>query len=463
MKPGRGRPTGRRSAYCVEVCGEGAYRGVRVDFRGDSVEGVEARGPFSDVSGARSQFGELGWTPRDPVALVLPRRDGLVRRVRVPSKDPRQIALMVPYEAGTHLPWPAEQALVGYEVYGDDSDFTQLVLVAVQKALVEDHVERLRGFGIEVVRVELSTLSLSRLVRRGGDPARDLAILDIQPHGTEYLRVSGGVPVFSRGAGLDEPPDEMLSRSYGLDRRKSGAESSCDGLLIASDEPAASAAARRAEGLGFSLQPLSTLGLGNGFSAACRPALTAVGAALGLREGASTADLLPERAARRLALRRVARESRVLAAALVWLAAVLYGLGAHYLGVERDRAQRDRAQIEALGAEAQALQEQFEQLEQLAGEREEVSYPLRVVLELYERTPSDVVINEFTYDGRGAVTLGGEAPSYPALFTYLASLGESKLLHDVEMVHSATPRTGGGSRIDFKVNCSLGARGGPKR
>jgi hypothetical protein len=451
--PGRAE----RRACGIEACGDGCYRLALATLRGGKVTRLHTEDVAGTNEEVRRRLRELGISHDLRTVLALPRADALLRWTQLPTTQPRQVAQMIRHEAATQAPWPVEETCLGYEVFPSDPGYSRVLLMMARQDAVLDHVTRLREFGLRPSRVEFSTVSLARLL--GGDAeARNAILLLARRDGREYLRLSDGAPVFSRGIGAAEAPSEMLQKSLDLDLRKNGRAASHAPLVLASDD-ADGALATAAISFGLSVLPLEGLRPANLNGAAPLPAsdLICVGAALGAVDAVSTGNLLPRRELRRQAFQRLAREAKVLVLGAAWTALALGGAGHQAFEIERAAADRAANETALLQREAGDLVSQYEQLELLAGERARVALPLRLVLELYERTPQDIGIVQMVYDDRGSLILGGEASGYTAVFSYLSALGRSPLLRDVRLVHSSKPRSAGKALIEFKLQATVAA------
>ncbi|MBN2311293.1 MAG: PilN domain-containing protein [Candidatus Hydrogenedentes bacterium] len=391
-----------------------------------------------------------------PIVLAMPRCEVLVRTIRVPSSDPRQIAQMIPYEAAGHLPWPWEESEVGYEVQGTDAEgYTTVLLFMAQRASVEGHLAKLAAYGIRPTRIEVSVLSAARLLAASSDGDRP-AMLILDEDGQTYVRLSGGIHAFSRGVAGVQDPDAMLRQTIELDGRRNGQRGRFTSLILAGPRAVDVDALAHVADPSVSVTPAGDAEFAcvNG-GALSGADVIPVGAALGA-SGQVSASLLPEREVHSLVLKRAFRQAKTLALLVAWLAAVLSGIIYYSFYKERVRGERAQEAIAALEEEVGDLRAQSEALTLLAGERVLVRLPLSVVLELYERTPAAVAVNSMQLSARGALVLRGESSSFPLVLQYIDNLSQSPLLRKVELVYITRPEGGaGGELAEFKVTAQL--------
>ncbi len=441
----------------VTPCGEGAYRVCTLVSSGESV--VAVRDVREIGAGEESQTVDSTYRipSGTPVVLALPRWEVFVGTVCLPTAEPAQIARMLPFEEAAMLPWPREEAEVAYEVQASDRDgFSTVMLFAARKESVAKHLEELREMGISPTRIEVSVLSLARLLR-GIEGGKRPAILVAGFNGLEYLRLAHGHPEFSRGTAGDECPVEMLRQSLHADTLRNGAGEACTSLLIGGDKelgPGALASCSPGTGPVTSVTDMD-FPLLNGAGPLQTEAVVSVAAGLGGMTASATSNLLPSREARMLTLREVFRQGKLLAIGLAWLALVLFGIGYSSFSYASARADRAEREISALKDEVGDLEKQNEALKLLAKEHGRVGTPLRFVLELYRLTPQPIAITSLRYDTRGILVFDGEAPSFPHVYEYVDTLLGSTLFEDVEMRSSTKPRGSGQRLVDFKVTCTI--------
>ena len=449
-------------AVGIESLGGGEYAVASLVLHDGKAAAIRCtlRLPSEDKS-RKDWADSLGLTPGAPVVLALPRNEVIIRTIRVPSSDLQQIAQMVPFEAASHLPWPPEESEIGYEVQGTDSDgYTTVLLFIARKQSIEEHLERLREYGIRPTRVEVSVFSAARLLRCAGDNERP-AVLITGKEGLTFVRLSSGCHAFSRGVAGGEAPVQMLRQTMELDVRRNGARGSFTSLILVGGSDQDQGALSTLCGTSTPIIRAETARFTalNGAGSLQPSDFVCVGAALGVH-GQPSANLLPSREARALVLRQILRQGRSLALLIVWLAAILFTMGYYAFARETHRAEKAEQAIAAIEQDVGDLRSKGEALKLLANERRRVGAPLRIVLELYERTPQAVGIGSMQYDARGSLVLRGESSSFPVVLQYFDTLSRSSLFRKANLDYVTRPQsTSGQGTVEFKVTCEL--RGSP--
>lgn len=451
---------GRRLRFGIEPIGEDRFRiaAVQTDkgfvssFQFDEFEGPEE---------ARDAMARLKYRKGLPTVLALPRRQAILRWIRLPVTEAADLAQMVPHEARILAPWPEAEGAFSYRAYASGTEgYSSVLIVLVRKSVLEDYLGRLHNLGIAPTRVEVSTLSLGRLLRETPADER-IAIARSGPSGLEFARYRDTAPVFSRGMDQGETLPDLVTGSLALDERKHGPEERCTSLVLAGDgiEEAREEIQRRLPGTRVLSLEEFHLPVLNGVDGLHSHEMACVGAAMGGVAGEATENLLPAPEQLKLATRTLLRtgaQFAALAAVLVTLAVLL---GLHYFAEERDYAQATRQRIEALRNQVGDLDVQSTQLGLLKSELTAISLPLEVVLELYDRTPDNIALNKFHFDARGSLNLGGEASSFDAVHNYLETLNKSPVFSDIELRSSAKSQNSASEFVDFRLDARIRGAG----
>jgi hypothetical protein len=399
------------------------------------------------------------------VILLLPRRQVHIKHLPVPTQDRDQIARMVPYEANVQSPWPREDTIHSYEILeGTTAGYSTLVLYLARLAWVEACLVQLAAQNVRPTQVEVSTRGLERLL--GGATIGAGASLLLSAAGeTEYLRLLPGGGSFSRAASAEaERPQETLQRSLELSEKSGLFRGACDTLILAGCpvDTAHGLPAERTPGQVTMADDVPFPAL-DGPGTAMPQLLLGAGAALLADAPVASANLLPASYLRWLEPRRLLRRARTTGLLLLWFAGLLGALGYYHYQDQIARAEVARARIEALGAGLGDLEAKSETLRLLRGEQKQVSLPLALVLELYDKTPSQIAVNNMRMESRGLLILGCEAPDFQALFAFLEALKSSAMLEQVELINSSQPQHAAGGLVEFKVQAQLRAAKGEKK
>jgi len=452
------------SHFGVEPYGDGNLIISRVDLvNGEIVEVVtECLEAGTDCS---SILRRLGIGSDSHISLVLPRHEVLAKNLRLPTKDPIALRKMIPFEAASVSPWQEEEVAYSYEDLGPDLEgYTQILLFLVKRDRLQQFIGRCTSFGLRPTHIEVSTLSLARLALRLERDSADCALLSTRPAGMEYIRLSNCKPVFSRGMATDSDIVGMLTQSLEMDERRFGTANPPSKILLAVNHPQENCLEPTLIELGIPFTRLFDSGESDSPDTRqiTPAAVGCVGAALVPQLIGSTSDFLPETEARSRAIRRLVKQGRVLAFSMLWVSLVAYGLGSHYLDQIRERTRTSQQMIQDLERNAGDIEVKAKLLKSVDAERQRSSLPLRLVLELYDLTPTEIAVNQMVIDSKGRLILSGEAPEYGSVFKYLAALNKSELFSNVSLLFAGNTSANEQKQYDFKLECKIRELNQPK-
>lgn len=443
------------TSFGVEPCAQNGYRIARVNVRSGIVESY-AIAEFHAAEEAAAALSTINYRIGADTVLTLPRREVLLKRVRLPATDKRQIKQMIPHEARALAPWPENETAFSYRLNSvDDDGYSSVLIVLVHRDTIESHLARLGNAGIVPTRVEVTTLSLGRLLQNTELDERP-AVARINETCFEFSRYCDGNPVFSRGISPSADFGELVADSLSVDQRKHGPDSSCT-LLLVSD--AAEVNVKTISQLHGSRKVLPFTeyhpSLLNGVDPLSSDDVACIGAALSAETGLPTEDLLPREERRRLVLRGALVEG-LQALGLAILAAVLvYGIVMYLIQQETSYAARAHTRIEVLRSEMGDLDVRSAQVKLLKNELSTISLPLEIVLALYDRVPNSVAISHFHYDSRGGLLLAGEASDFADVRELLSALNDSPFFSDVTLSHTSRSQQDRSSIVEFRLTLDV--------
>lgn len=156
----------------------------------------------------RKVMDQLGVRPKRVVTSVSG-RSVIVRQVETPRMPPEELKAHIAYEADKYIPFGSEEVIIDCqplpEVGEAKATTMQVLLVAVRRGFVEDHVSQLRAAGIapEIIDVDVFALSNAyELLGPGVNPETDkkdaTALIDIGASKSNIAIVQGSRLLFTR-------------------------------------------------------------------------------------------------------------------------------------------------------------------------------------------------------------------------------------------------------------------------
>ena len=135
---------------------------------------------------------------------ILPRHEATLRIIGLPSQDATELESMVTLAAADFVPYPIEEMQVCHQAIRVLPTGESVVLVVlVQRAIIEAHLAALAAQGMEPTEILLSTACLVARAR-SLDLKGPIALLHVEPKTIELVVVQEGVIQFSRGIAQSE-------------------------------------------------------------------------------------------------------------------------------------------------------------------------------------------------------------------------------------------------------------------
>lgn len=165
-------------------------------------EGAAARG-----EALRELLRPVKAKPRRAI-LVAPKQCATVRRVRLPTSDPDEIASMAQFEAEKLIPFNVENHVISFEVVAEDSvKGAEVLIAAVDEGVMDFWVQGMEAAGSVPQVAQVSSLSFAEAftaLASDDERLRPTALLSIGLHHTDltFLRDGEVVTTASFGVGI---------------------------------------------------------------------------------------------------------------------------------------------------------------------------------------------------------------------------------------------------------------------
>ena len=186
-----------RKAIGIDISGSS----IKVAELAFSRKGVEVVSFFNERLKEGEFSGEVVNVLREKIAhgpraiYAIPARFAILRSAVVPFRDERKIDQIVRFEAERYLPFPAEEVVVDFYVIGPEAEGKRIMLVAVRRDFIEEHISLLRKVGTEPEIVDLDSMALLNLL---DEESGTFVLVDMGNDTTSISIVSGGMPVLLR-------------------------------------------------------------------------------------------------------------------------------------------------------------------------------------------------------------------------------------------------------------------------
>lgn len=204
-------------------------------------EGLIKSGEIIDQQ-ALSEFLRLSLKDSDlnNIVLSLPEEKAFVGFVTLPKMSVSDIRGALELQIDEHVPFPASDVIFDYDLISlpEETDHTDVVIVAFPKKIVEAYLEVIKNAGLRPIIFEMEAHAVARAVLPKGEMATTM-IVDFGRTRSSFVIVSSGIVRFTStvnvaGEGLDKSiakifnvdifEAERIKKEHGLVRTKENQE-----------------------------------------------------------------------------------------------------------------------------------------------------------------------------------------------------------------------------------------------
>ena len=175
-----------------------------------------------------------------PVVSSIPRYLAAVKYITLPSKDRKEIKEMLKYEAEKQMPFSVDKAELDFQILDEAAGSeSSVLLAAVKKDIVEEHLKLLKECGLKPDCIDISSFAILNAVSNTNHLKEKsvIALIDIGSGMLEINIVKEGILRFTRSASVscddltlmmqkelnvDSSVAERLKKEYGLIAPESG-------------------------------------------------------------------------------------------------------------------------------------------------------------------------------------------------------------------------------------------------
>ncbi len=232
-----GLDIGSRSIKVVELTDEGGKFALRsagaIGYSGDSPDKLEDEKSLSGIANViKKLFHDAKITSKE-VAVSIPDSLAFTRVLKFPLLNDQEIASAVRWEAEEYIPIPVTEAIVEHQILErlevGNPPQVLVLLIAVQRILVEKYVKLLSLAGLHASGIETELISLVRSV---APTDKTIVVIDFGARSTDIGIAKSGQLVLARSLsmagdaftravaqamGIQDSQAEEYKRTYGLD------------------------------------------------------------------------------------------------------------------------------------------------------------------------------------------------------------------------------------------------------
>ena len=152
------------------------------------------------ISLLQSAWKEYGIKSKN-VRSLIPGRSVFYRPLKIPIVTGDRLEKIIRYEAKQQIPFPLDQILLDYHVFGGSGGELEGILIAVRQDTVNEHVKTLSKAGLRLDTIEESSISLFNATRGlDREPDEVIGIVNIGATTTDIIIEHEHILKFRRSA-----------------------------------------------------------------------------------------------------------------------------------------------------------------------------------------------------------------------------------------------------------------------
>ncbi|WP_052098921.1 pilus assembly protein PilM [Paenibacillus stellifer] len=133
------------------------------------------------------------------VALSIPPSQIIIRKMSIPSTNPKQVDQLVKLEVETGLHLPFENPVYDYVTTDVDEENSHLLVFAAPRKPIQDYIDVLESAGLRISSVEIAATALARSLTLGQQAVFEETMLISMEHAVlDVYMFRSGNPVFIR-------------------------------------------------------------------------------------------------------------------------------------------------------------------------------------------------------------------------------------------------------------------------
>jgi Tfp pilus assembly PilM family ATPase len=178
-------------------------KGLRlIGFSSKMIERKEGEEEKESVSRTLKELFQEKKIKGERIVSALPLTSAVVRNITFPFQDAGKIEKAVKFEAEPYLPFAVEEVIIDFHITGEaKGNGAEVLIIAVDKKRIREHLNILSGAGIEPTIVSLDTIAIFNAYSLIGEGRKEktVALVDIGVEKTTVAVVSEGNLSFIRG------------------------------------------------------------------------------------------------------------------------------------------------------------------------------------------------------------------------------------------------------------------------
>ncbi|MDP3882575.1 MAG: type IV pilus assembly protein PilM [Candidatus Staskawiczbacteria bacterium] len=158
------------------------------------------------------------------VVCSLPEEKSFSQVIQMPKMEMEELKSAVPFEAENYIPLPANQMYLGFRKIISDADHLDhldILIVAIEKTLVDSYLACLKKAGLMPLALEVETQSIARALIKSKTSLAPVALIDFGSDTTDFIVYSGRSVRFTSSISTSsEQVTKAISEELGISSKE---------------------------------------------------------------------------------------------------------------------------------------------------------------------------------------------------------------------------------------------------
>jgi type IV pilus assembly protein PilM len=158
------------------------------------------------------------------VVASLPEEKSFSQVIQMPKMDEKELMSAVGFEAENYIPLPSEKMYLDFKKIDpivDHLDHLDVLIVAVEKTIVDSYVSCLKKSGLIPVTLEIETQSIVRTLVKDETSLTPIVLIDFGGDSTDFIVFSGHSIRFTSSISVSsQQVTEAISKELGITERQ---------------------------------------------------------------------------------------------------------------------------------------------------------------------------------------------------------------------------------------------------
>ncbi len=179
------------------------------------------------------------------IRLALSESKSFLRLISMPAMSEKEIDEAIKWEIEANIPLSLDQVYYDWQLVGDIFDNNdnngeiKVLVLATAKKVIDQYIEILEEFGLEVVGIESETTAIARSLLNEHSPLKTVLIINLDKNKTSFIFAIKNIPCFASSVPISEKNViGAIAKKFNISDKKAQEIEEKDGIGLFFEEDA---------------------------------------------------------------------------------------------------------------------------------------------------------------------------------------------------------------------------------